>query len=133
MTTDTRNVIRTVVASGVGNLLEWYDFALFGIFAKQIGENFFAAEDQFTASMAAFSVFGGAFIARPIGGVVLSHFADRYGRLVALRATIIGMALPTVVVAFLLPVFAWMRCGLFWHCLSLFFGNWYGVMAKPAV
>ena len=97
----TRSIICTVLASGFGNLLEWYDFALFGIFAEEIGASFFDAESKFAATMFAFGIFGGAFVARPIGGVVLGHVADRHGRLVALRLTIVGMAVPTAAVAVL--------------------------------
>ena len=98
----TRSIICTVLASGFGNLLEWYDFALFGIFAEEIGECFSPhAESKFAATMFAFGIFSGAFVARPIGGVLLGHVADRHGRLVALRLTIVGMAVPTAAVAVL--------------------------------
>jgi len=61
-------VRRGVVAGVVGNMLEWYDFALFGFFAKQIGAHFFPASNPTASLLAAYGTFAAGFLMRP-GGV----------------------------------------------------------------
>lgn len=81
------------LAGVVGNVLEWYDFAVFGFFSDVIGKVFFPnAEDPVAQS---FAVFGGAFLFRPVGGVLLGYLGDVYGREKALRISIFLMAFPT--------------------------------------
>jgi hypothetical protein len=63
-------VRRGVVAGVVGNMLEWYDFALFGFFAKQIGAHFFPASNPTASLLAAYGTFAAGFLMRP--GVYLS-------------------------------------------------------------
>jgi MFS family permease len=52
----------------IGNVLEWYDFAIYGYFAPQIGRNFFPHEDAVAQLLSAFSVFAIGYLMRPIGG-----------------------------------------------------------------
>lgn len=81
------------LAGIVGNVLEWYDFAVFGFFSDEIGQVFFPnANDPVAQS---FAVFGGAFLFRPVGGVLLGYLGDVYGREKALRISIFLMAFPT--------------------------------------
>ncbi len=58
-------VRRGVIAGFVGNVLEWYDFALFGFFAQQIGSHFFPAGDPTASLLAAFGTFAAGFLMRP--------------------------------------------------------------------
>lgn len=90
-----------VLVSAAGNLLEWYDFACFGIFADEIGSTFFPCSDDQTARIRAFAVFAGAFIVRPLGGVMFGSIGDNHGREVALMLTILCMAAPTLGIALL--------------------------------
>ena len=83
------------MAGVAGNILEWYDFAVFGYFGDVIGQVFFPPSAGHTATLASFAVFGGAFLARPAGGVVLGYIGDVYGHKVALRTSIFLMAVPT--------------------------------------
>ena len=98
--------MRTVLIAAAGNLLEWYDFAVYGIFASEIGQAFFPpSSDRNVPLIRAFSVFAGAFVVRPLGGLLFGRIGDTLGREVALLFTILLMALPTLVIG-LLPTYA---------------------------
>ena len=81
-----------MVASVVGNILEWFDFGIFAFLSPQIGVLFFPAGDRFVSTLNAYVVFGGGFIFRPLGGVLLAHIGDVYGRKAALLVSVSGMA-----------------------------------------
>eukprot|EP00298_Acanthocystis_sp_HF-20_P010969 c19156_g1_i1.p1 GENE.c19156_g1_i1~~c19156_g1_i1.p1 ORF type:complete len:458 (-),score=161.78 c19156_g1_i1:112-1485(-) len=86
---------KATVAGVVGNILEWYDFAVFGYLAKEIGANFFPSDDQSTSLVETFSVYGGAFFARPLGGVFFGFIGDRYGRKRSLMISLLLMTICT--------------------------------------
>jgi len=94
-----------VIYSFIGNMLEWYDFSLYGYFAAVISELFFPADSQFIALIKTFSIFAVGFLMRPIGAVLFGHFGDRYGRKKTLTTSVILMALSTVMMG-LLPTHA---------------------------
>jgi len=71
---------RIVLLASLGGTLEFYDFVIFGIFAKDIADAIFPNPTPLLSLMASFAAFAAGYLARPIGGVVLSHFGDRYGR-----------------------------------------------------
>lgn len=71
---------RIVLLASLGGTLEFYDFVVFGIFAKDIADAVFPAASPLASLMASFAAFAAGYLARPIGGIVLSHFGDRYGR-----------------------------------------------------
>jgi MFS transporter, MHS family, proline/betaine transporter len=96
---------RVIAASLIGNVMEWYDFAVYGYFAVAIGANFFPAADRISSTLAAFAVFAVGFLARPLGGVLFGHIGDRIGRKRALTASVVSMAVPTVLIG-LLPTHA---------------------------
>lgn len=98
---DSRQRLRIIVTGSIGNLLEWYDFAIYGYFAAQIGHAFFPKEDPVAQVIAAFGVFAAGYLARPLGGVLVGHIGDRYGRQPALIFSITGMAVPTLLVGLL--------------------------------
>jgi MFS transporter, MHS family, proline/betaine transporter len=88
---------RRVIAAGViGNVLEWYDFSIYGFFAVQIGATFFASDDRLTQALAVFSVFAAGYLARPLGAIVLGMIGDRRGRSTALMISIGGMVVATL-------------------------------------
>src|SRR5262245_55992579 len=62
------SLTRTVVAGAVGNMLEWYDFGLFGYFAPVIARQFLPAEDPLASLLGTFGVFAAGFLMRPLGG-----------------------------------------------------------------
>jgi MFS transporter, MHS family, proline/betaine transporter len=96
---------RVIFAGCVGNLLEWFDFAVYAYFASVIGGLFFPSEDPVASTLATFAVFGVGFFMRPLGGVLFGHFGDKLGRRAALSASIILMALSTLSIG-LLPTYA---------------------------
>jgi MHS family proline/betaine transporter-like MFS transporter len=93
--------LRTSLAGGIGNLLEWYDFAVFGYFAPFMSAQFFPSDDPVSALINTFGVFAAGYLARPIGGVVFGQIGDRLGRKRALQISIFLMAIPTTLIAFL--------------------------------
>jgi MHS family proline/betaine transporter-like MFS transporter len=93
---------RKVVAAGmIGNALEWYDFAVYGYFAVPIGRHFFPHEDPIAQLLAAFGVFALGYLVRPLGGVVVGHIGDRFGRRPALIFSVGAMAIPTFLIGIL--------------------------------
>jgi MHS family proline/betaine transporter-like MFS transporter len=92
---------RALVAGCVGNLVEWYDFALYGAFATLIADTFFPGGDPLARLLAAFAVFGVAFLARPAGALAFARWGDRSGRRRALAAGILLMALVTAAIGML--------------------------------
>jgi len=87
---------RAVTAAVVGNVLEWYDFAVYSFVAGIIGKTFFPSGDPTAELLASFAVFGVGFLARPLGGVVIGRLGDVKGRRSALLVTIFLMATGTV-------------------------------------
>ncbi|HVY18013.1 MAG TPA: MFS transporter [Rhodopila sp.] len=96
---------RTAVLAGViGNVLEWYDFAVYGYFVPVISKLFFPNQTPLVSLLLTFSVFGVGFVMRPVGSVVFGLYGDRHGRKQALSAVIFLMAISTFVVG-LLPTY----------------------------
>ena len=75
-----KDITRLVVATSIGNALEWYDITVYGYFAVYISRAFFPNDNPTTSLLLTFGTFGLAYLARPIGGVVLGAYADRRGR-----------------------------------------------------
>lgn len=96
---------RVVVSSTIGNALEWFDFTVFGLFAGVIGKLFFPADDPRSSLLSTFAIFGIAFAARPLGGLVFGLYADKFGRKKALVVMITLMAIGTGMLGFL-PTYA---------------------------
>ena len=92
----------TVLSAGVGgNLLEWYDFGIYGLLAPVLARVFFPPEDRIAALIGAYGLFAVGFAMRPIGGVVLGHLGDRLGRRFVLVYSVVLMGLATGAIAFL--------------------------------
>ena len=89
---------RAVTAAVVGNLLEWYDFAVYGYLAIILAKKFFPAGDEFTALLSTFAAFGVGFLVRPLGGIVIGRIGDLKGRKPALMITIFLMAAGTMLI-----------------------------------
>jgi MHS family proline/betaine transporter-like MFS transporter len=101
---------RVVIAGLAGNVMEWYDFGTYGFFAATLGTQFFPAHDPTVSLLASFAVFAVGFIARPLGALVFGHIGDKAGRKRALMASVLAMAVPTMLIG-LLPTYA--QVGLF--------------------
>lgn len=97
--------LRRVVTAGViGNVLEWYDFAVYGFFAPILAAQFFPSTDPRVSLLAAFAAFAVGFLMRPVGAALFGHIGDRYGRARALLLSVAMMAVPTVLMG-LLPTY----------------------------
>jgi MHS family proline/betaine transporter-like MFS transporter len=92
---------RIIAAGAIGNVLEWYDFAVYGYFAAAIGRTFFPSQDPVAQVLAAFGIFAVGFLMRPIGGALIGHIGDRLGRRAALTFSVAAMAIPTFLVGVL--------------------------------
>ena len=80
-----------VVAVVIGNALEVYDFIIFGFLTVIISRMFFPADSQYASLLLTTATFGVGFLMRPVGGVLLGLYADRYGRKAALLLIIVLM------------------------------------------
>jgi MFS transporter, MHS family, proline/betaine transporter len=95
---------RAIIAGIAGNVMEWYDFAVYGYFATVIGSRFFPAKDKSSSLIAAFGVFAAGFLMRPLGSLVFGHIGDKLGRKLALTVSVTVMAVPTFLIG-LLPTY----------------------------
>lgn len=93
------------IAIGVGNFMEWFDFAVYGYFAAIIGAQFFPSNNPTTEMLSAFAVFAVGFVARPVGALILGPIGDRVGRKAVLVITVMGMGLTTAAIG-LVPNYA---------------------------
>ena len=84
-----RALARAITASTVGNVLEWFDFALYGYMAPHIGPLFFPSHDPVASTIAAFAVFAIGYLARPVGALALGWLGDRVGRRIMLVVSIV--------------------------------------------
>jgi MHS family proline/betaine transporter-like MFS transporter len=92
------STVKTIVGGTIGNVLEWFDYGLYGYFAVIISANFFQSKDSLTNLMLTFAVFGVGFFMRPLGGIFFGYLADKIGRRATLSATVIMMGAATFVV-----------------------------------
>lgn len=97
--------LRVVSAGVIGNVLEWYDFALFGFFAPILSQLFFPDSDRLAGLLQTFGVFAVGYLMRPLGGAIFGHLGDTWGRKKALELSVLLMALPTTLLG-LLPTYA---------------------------
>ena len=67
---ETAQTRRVIAAGMIGNVLEWYDFAIYGYFAASIGRHFFPHEDPVAQLLSAFGVFAVGYLMRPVGGAL---------------------------------------------------------------
>jgi MHS family proline/betaine transporter-like MFS transporter len=92
---------KMIAAGAIGNILEWYDFAVYGFFATVIGRVFFPKEDPIAQLLFAFGIFAIGYLMRPLGGMLIGHIGDRFGRKEALSISVAVMAIPTFIVGIL--------------------------------
>src|SRR5947207_5479200 len=96
---------RIVLLASLGGALEFYDFVIFGVFAKDIADAIFPNPTPLISLIVSFAAFAAGYLARPFGGIVLSHFGDRYGRRRVFLVSIFVMSAATFGMG-LVPAFA---------------------------
>lgn len=102
----TKDARRVAIGSGVGAVIETYDFIGFGTAAAlYFGTAFFPGSDPVTGTLASFATLGVGFAARPLGGIIGGHLGDKVGRKPVLVASLILMGLATFAIG-LLPTYA---------------------------
>jgi MHS family proline/betaine transporter-like MFS transporter len=95
---------RLYFAGLVGEIMEWFDFTVYGFFALVIATNFFPAENHFISVIATFAAFAIGFLMRPLGGVFFGYIGDKIGRKKVLTTSMFLMAFPSLIIA-LTPTF----------------------------
>src|SRR5437762_219682 len=90
---------RMIVAAMIGNVLEWFDFVVYGFFAVTIAEVFFPTQNTTVSLLATFGAFGLAYFIRPLGAIVIGSYTDRAGRKAGLLLSIALMMVGTTLMA----------------------------------
>jgi MHS family proline/betaine transporter-like MFS transporter len=95
----TPSMHRMIVAAMIGNVLEWFDFVVYGFFAVTIAEVFFPAGNAYVSLLITFGAFGLAYFVRPLGAIVIGSYTDRAGRKAGLLLSILLMMIGTSLMA----------------------------------
>lgn len=97
--TQRQALMKATLASGVGTLMEYYDYGIYGSAAAvALPKVFFPTGSAETSLLLSFATFGVGFVLRPLGGIIFGHVGDRFGRKPALIATITLMAVGTLLI-----------------------------------
>ncbi len=89
----------------IGEIMEWFDFTVYGFFALIIAVNFFPSENHFVSVVATFAAFAIGFLMRPLGGLFFGYIGDKYGRKKVLTTSMFLMAIPSLIIA-ITPTFS---------------------------
>ncbi len=95
---------KVIISAITGNIVEYYDFGIYAVFAGIIGSLFFPSVDVTMELILAFSVFSVGFMMRPLGGIVFGYIGDKFGRKKALIISMLGMSISTLCIG-LLPTY----------------------------
>ena len=90
---------RVVIAATIGNVLEWFDFVIYGFLAVTISQVFFPTGNPTVSLLVTFGAFGLAYLVRPLGAIFVGSYTDRYGRKAGLTLSIALMMLGTSLMA----------------------------------
>jgi len=96
---------RVVVAASVGNIIEWYDFYIFGSLASILAVKFFDKSHPVAAFLSTVAIFSVGFLIRPLGAFVFGWLGDRVGRKYTFIATLSGMGISTAIIG-MVPTYA---------------------------
>src|ERR1700716_1837367 len=95
---------RVIIAASVGNVIEWYDFYIFGSLAAVLSVKFFEQSHPVAALLSTIALFTAGFLIRPLGAFLFGWLGDRVGRKYTFLITLSGMGLGTGVIG-LIPSF----------------------------
>src|SRR5882672_3074989 len=91
---------RVVVAASVGNIIEWYDFYIFGSLASILAVKFFEKGHPVAAFLSTVAIFSVGFLIRPLGAFVFGRVGDLVGRKYTFLITLSGMGISTALIGF---------------------------------
>ncbi|TDE59925.1 MFS transporter [Nonomuraea mesophila] len=102
-----RSRVRQLTAASIGNVVEWYDWYAYSFLAIYFSRQIFpeSADNSLVPLLSSFAVFAVGFFMRPLGGLLVGAFADRYGRKLAMTGTIVLMGVGSLLVG-LTPTYA---------------------------
>lgn len=100
-----KNIVKSVLSSSIGNVLEWYEYTLYAYFATVISSLFFPAENPYVSMILTFMTFAIGLAARPIGGIIFGYIGDKYSRKKMLAFTMLLMSIPTLCIG-VLPTYS---------------------------
>jgi MHS family alpha-ketoglutarate permease-like MFS transporter len=100
-----RRRLKAIFIGSIGNLVEYYDFYAYAAFALYFAKSFFPEGDELAQQLNAAVLFAAGFLARPLGGWIFGHMADRHGRRVSLTVSVALMCVGSLVIA-VTPTFA---------------------------
>lgn len=89
---------KIIISSLIGQIVEWYDFVLYGFFAPILAKLFFPHSNSIVALIEVYGTFAAGFLTRPLGGLVFGSLGDRYGRKNIFSATIFLMGMPSILI-----------------------------------
>src|SRR5919108_375818 len=95
-----RELRRVVIAAAVGNIIEWYDFYIFGSLASILAVKFFEKGHPVAAFLSTVAIFSVGFLIRPLGAFVFGWLGDKVGRKYTFIVTLTGMGLATALIGF---------------------------------
>ena len=96
-----QSTAKLIISCLIGNILEFYDFILYGIFATVIAQHFFQTMDHQVKLMSVFTVLAVGYFARPLGGLFFGHFGDKYSRRKTLIVSLFIMGCVTALIGLL--------------------------------
>jgi MFS family permease len=92
---------KKIIGAFLGTIVEYYDYNLYGFSAAIIALKFFPELEKIQSLMYVFGIYAISYISKPLGSLIFSFIGDFYGRLISLRITIIGIAIPTFTIGIL--------------------------------
>ncbi|MDQ1593533.1 MAG: transporter, family, alpha-ketoglutarate permease [Arthrobacter pascens] len=102
---DRASTRKTVVGTGIGNAVEWYDWAIYATFTPFIASQLFSKSDPASAVLSTLAIFAVGFVARPFGGVLFGWIGDRVGRKASMTLAV-GLASLGSLMIGIAPTFA---------------------------
>lgn len=93
--------VKIILSCLTGNILEWFDFAVFGFIAPLIANQFVPSSSSFISILLTYSIFAIGFFIRPFGAILFGHIGDTYGRKTALVLSSFVMGIPTFCIGLL--------------------------------
>ncbi len=102
---DRRSTRKTLVGTGIGNAVEWYDWAIYATFTPFIASQLFSKADPASAVLSTLAIFAVGFVARPFGGFLFGWIGDRVGRKASMTLAV-GLASLGSLMIGIAPTFA---------------------------